>query len=163
MFKGKGKFFGLVAITACSFGSQAFAVEGCIVVKSVAEVEQQTVDAQGKTTTRLVPLTTAVPGTEVIYTTTATSKCTAPADKVAISNFVPPHMSFVANSSFSPGAQVAYSLDGKAFAAADQLTVQENGVSRKARPEEIKHLRWTLQSPLQPGASAFARFRAVLN
>jgi uncharacterized repeat protein (TIGR01451 family) len=163
MFKGKGNFIGLAAILACSLGSQAFAVEGCIVVKSVAEVEQKSVDAQGKTTTKLVPLTTAVPGTEVIYTTTAVSKCNAPADKVSISNFVPPHMTFVANSSFSPGADVAYSLDGKAFAAADQLTVQDNGASRKARPDEIKHLRWTLQAPLQPGASAFARFRAVLN
>jgi uncharacterized repeat protein (TIGR01451 family) len=163
MFKGKGKFVGLVAIMACSFGSQAFAVDGCIVVKSVAEVEQQVTDANGQKSTKLVPLTTAVPGTEVIYTTTATSKCAGPADKVAISNFVPPHMTFVANSSFSPGAEVAYSLDGKTFAAADQITVQENGASRKARPDEYKHLRWTLQSPLQPGASAFARFRAVLN
>ena len=73
-------------------------------------------------------------------------------------------MTYVPNSVFSPGAQVEFSLDGKTFGTAEQLTVQENGVARKARAEEYKHIRWVFQERhCSPARSAFARFRAVLN
>ena len=58
MIKGK-KFFGFAAIAvmaACSLSSQAFAQDqGCIVLKSVAEVEQEVVNAKGEKSTKLVP------------------------------------------------------------------------------------------------------------
>lgn len=165
MSKGNAKIFGFVALLA-SLVSPAFAQgagSGCLVVKSTAEVEQAVTDAQGKKSTKLVPLTTAVPGTEVVYTTTASNNCKLAADKVAISNFVPEHMTYVPSSVFSPGAQVEFSLDGKNFGTAEKLTVTENGATRPARAEEYKFFRWTFPSSLQPGASAFARFRAVLN
>jgi uncharacterized repeat protein (TIGR01451 family) len=166
MSKGNAKYLGLAALITCGFATSTFAqgaATDCLVVKQAVEVEQADTDAQGKKTTKLVPLATATPVTEVIYTTTATNNCKKSADKVAISNFVPAHMNYVPNSVFSPGAQVEFSLDGKAFGPADQLTVTENGATRKARAEEIKFFRWTFQSSLQPGTSAFARFRAVLN
>jgi len=162
----KGNAFGLMVLLAGAFTPAAWAqgAKACApVVKQTAEVEQVETDAQGKKTTKLVALTTAVPGTEVIYTTTVTNDCKQAVDKVSIDGHVPEHMQFVPGSSFSPGAQVEYSLDGKKFGAPDQLTVSENGAPRKARAEEYRHLRWTFQSSLQPGASGFARFRAVLN
>jgi uncharacterized repeat protein (TIGR01451 family) len=161
----KGNAFGLLVVLAGSFAPAAFAqgAQGCVVVKQTAEVEQSATDAQGKKTTKLVALTTAVPGTEVIYTTTATNDCKQAVDKVSFSNFVPDHMTYVPGSSFSPGAQVTFSLDGKTFGTSEQITVTDNGATRKARAEEYRHFRWSFQSSLQPGASAFARFRAVLN
>lgn len=161
----KGNAFGLVVLLAGALAPAAFAQgsQGCVVVKQTAEVEQTDTDAQGKKTTKLVALTTAVPGTEVIYTTTATNNCKQAADKIAISNFVPEHMHYVSGSVFSPGAQVQFSLDGKTFGSPEQLSITENGAARKARAEEYRHFRWTFQSPLQPGASAFARFRAIVN
>jgi len=166
MSKGNMKYLGLAALIACGFATTAFAqgaATNCLVVKQAAEVEQIDADAQGKKTTKLAPLATATPGTEVIYTTTATNNCKKSADAVSINNFVPEHMHYVPSSVFSPGAQVEFSLDGKTFGPADQLSVTENGAARKARAEEIRFFRWTFQSSLQPGASAFARFRAVLN
>jgi uncharacterized repeat protein (TIGR01451 family) len=160
----KGNAFGLVVLFAGAFASSAFAqgAQGCVVVKQTVEVEQIETDAQGKKTTKLVALTTAVPGAEVIYTTTATNNCKQAADKLSFSNFVPEHMTYVSGSSFSPGAQVAYSLDGKTFGTSEQITVTENGATRKARAEEYRFFRWALQSSLAPGASAFARFRATV-
>src|SRR3569832_846199 len=101
----KGNAFGLVVLLAGTLAPAAFAqgAKDCLVVKQTAEIERSETDAQGKQSTRLVPLTTAVPGTEVIYTTTATNNSKLPADKVAISNFVPEHMQYVPGSSFSPG------------------------------------------------------------
>jgi hypothetical protein len=72
-------------------------------------------------------------------------------------------MTLIANSATGPGSQVTYSLDGKTFAPAGQLTVQENGVTRSARADEYKHIRWEFKNSLAPGASAYASFRAVLN
>jgi uncharacterized repeat protein (TIGR01451 family) len=160
----KGNAYGFVMLLA-ALAPSGFAqgAKDCLVVKQTAEVEQTETDAQGKKATKLVALTTAVPGTEVIYTTTATNNCKQPVDKISIDGHVPEHMHYVSGSSFSPGAQVQFSLDGKTFATPEQLTVSENGAPRKARAEEYRHFRWTFASSLQPGTSGFARFRAVLN
>jgi uncharacterized repeat protein (TIGR01451 family) len=161
----KGNAFGWMVLLAGALAPAAWSQgeQGCVVVKQTVEVEQTETDAQGKKTTKVVPLTTAVPGTEVIYTTTATNNCKQPVDRISISNFVPEHMRYVPGSVSSPGAQVQFSLDGKAFGSPEQLKVTENGVARQARAEEYRHFRWTYQSSLQPGASALARFRAVVN
>ena len=63
-----------------------------------------------------------------------------------------------------PGSDITYSLDGKTFGTAEQLTVQARTArTRQARADEYKHIRWVFKNSLQPGAQAFARFRAVLN
>jgi len=163
MIKGL-RIFGLAAVAAWAFSSPAFAqAQGCIVLKSVAEVEQEVVNAKGEKSTRLVPLTKAVPGVEVIWTITANNTCKQPSENVAINDPVPEHMSYVANSAVGPGADITFSVDGKTFAAAGELTVQENGEARKARADEIRHIRWVFKNSLAPGAQAFGRFRAVLN
>ena len=163
MIKGL-RIFGLAAITACSLNSQAFAqAEGCIVLKSVAEVEEVTIDAKGEKTTKLVAAGKVVPGVEVIWSITANNTCKQPSENVTINNPVPEHMTYVANSAVGPGSDITVSVDGKAFAAASELTVQENGATRKARADEIRHIRWVFKNSLAPGAQGVARFRAVLN
>jgi len=163
MFKGL-KIFGFAAIVAGSLGSQAFAQnQGCIVLKSVAEVEQVVVTPTGEKSTKLVPASTAVPGVEVIWTVTANNICKLPSDKVTINNAVPEHMTYVANSAMGPGSDITYSVDGKTFGTADQLTVKADGGQRQARADEYRHIRWVFKNSLQPGAQGFARFRAVLN
>ncbi len=165
MFMGKNfrALVALVAMAACSFGSQAFAVEGCIALKSVAEVEQEVVDARGVKTTKLVPADKVVPGVEVTWTVTAVNNCKQPSEKITINNPVPAHMTYVSNSATGPGSDITFSVDGKTFAAPGQLTVQDNGAPRAARGEEFRHIRWSFKDSLQPGATAMARFRAVLN
>lgn len=157
----KGKF--VYAAIACAFVSQAFAQEGCIELKTVAQVEKEVVNDQGEKSTELVEAGRVVPGTVVVWTVTAQNVCKQPSDGVTINNAVPEHMTLVPNSAIGPGSDITFSLDGKQFAPAGQLTVAENGATRPARAEEIKHIRWQLKASLQPGASAFGRFRAVLN
>jgi len=166
MIEGIRKHIGVIAILACSFGSQAFAQsppKGCVALKSTAEVEQEVVDDKGVKTKQLVPVQKVVPGKEVVWTITASNICKQPSENVTINNPVPEHMSYVAGSAFGAGSVISYSLDGSTFGAPDELTVTENGAKRKARADEYRHIRWVFKSPLQPGASAIARFRAVLN
>jgi uncharacterized repeat protein (TIGR01451 family) len=164
MIKGNLKVLGVVALMACAFGSQAFAqAQGCIVLKTTAETEKEVVNDKGVKSKVLVPAGKIVPGNELIWTVTANNICKQPSDKVVINNPVPAHMILVPNSAFGPGSDVTFSLDGQKFAPAGQLTVLENGAARPARADEYKHIRWVFKDALQPGASAFARFRAVLN
>ena len=158
------QFYAFVTLIACGFTSQAFAqAKSCIELKTTAEVEKEVVNAKGEKTKVLAPAGKVVPGTEVVWTVTANNVCKQPSEKVTINNPVPEHMSYVANSAFGAGSDITYSLDGKTFAAPAELSVTENGASRQARADEYRHIRWVFRSPLQPGASAVARFRAVLN
>ena len=168
MFKGTLKFFGAVAVMACAFTSQAIAqaqapAKGCIELKTTAEIEKEVVNEKGEKSRALVPAGKVIPGTEVTWTVIANNVCKQPSDKVTISNAVPAHMTLVPGSVTGQGSDISYSLDGKTFAPADKLTAQENGATRPARADEYKHIRWEFKNPLQPGASATARFRAVLN
>ena len=152
------------ALIACAASTQAFAqAEGCIVLKSTAEIEQVEVNENGEKTTKLVPAAKVVPGTEVVWTITASNVCKQPAENAVINNAVPAYMTYVAHSASGTGSDISYSLDGKTFAADGQLTVEDDGAKRAARADEYKHIRWVFRDALQPGASAFARFRAVLN
>jgi hypothetical protein len=167
MIKGL-RTLGFAAVAAVSVSLQALAqapapAQGCIVLKSVAETEQVTVNAKGEKSTKLVPAVTTVPGVEVIWTVTANNICKLPSDGVSINQAVPEHMTYLADSAIGPGADILFSVDGKTFAAADALTVVENGAPRKARSDEYRHIRWTFKNSIAPGAQGFGRFRAVLN
>jgi uncharacterized repeat protein (TIGR01451 family) len=156
------------ALLVISLGSGATALaqtaeRGCIELKTVAEVEETYVDANGNAATRLTPAAKVVPGDEVVWTIVANNVCTTPAGDVAITNPVPEHMRYVGNSAFGPGANIEFSLDGTAFAAAGALTVAEaDGSRRTARADEYSAIRWALPRPMGPSESLVVRYRAVV-
>jgi uncharacterized repeat protein (TIGR01451 family) len=165
MIKGTRRFLAAAAFIACSFASQAFAqgAQGCILLKSSAEIAKEVVDAKGVKTVTMVPADKVVPGVEVTWTVTANNLCKQPSEKVTINNAVPAHMTYVASSAFGAGSDITFSLDGEKFGTAKQLTVEENGATRAALAAEYKHIRWVFKDALPPGGTAVARFRAVLN
>ena len=165
MIKGTRNILAAAALLACGLGSQAFAQgeQGCILLKSTAEVAKEVVDAKGVKTVTMVPADKVVPGVEVTWTVTANNICKKPSDKVTINNAVPAHMSYVGASASGAGSDITFSLDGKTFGSPNQLTVTENGAARPAHADEYKHIRWVFKDSLAPGATAVARFRAVLN
>lgn len=154
------------AIVALGFLSctTAFAQDkACVELKTTAETEQEVVE-QGQKVKRLVPAGKVVPGNEVVWTITARNVCDKPADNIVIANPVPEHMSYVAGSAMGTGTDIAYSLDGKEFKSAAELVVREaDGTSRAARANEYRAIRWTYQVAFAPGATAFVRYRAVVN
>jgi hypothetical protein len=166
MFKGL-RILGASAVFALAFAAQAFAQANpqgnCIELKTSAEVEKEVVNDKGEKSKTLVPAGTVVPGTEVVLTVTANTVCKQASDKVVINNPVPEHMTLVPGSVIGAGSDITFSVDGKTFAPAGKLTVTVDGATRPARAEEYKHIRWEFKNSLAPGASAFGRFRAVLN
>lgn len=136
---------------------------GCIELKAVAEMEQTLKAADGSQSKQLVAVAKSVPGDEIVWTTTAHNLCDKPADKVVIDLPVPEHMNFVADSAQGKGAQISYSVDGKEFKAATELTVRaSDGTRRAARAEEVRHVRWIMVSAIAPKDTALVRFRATV-
>jgi uncharacterized repeat protein (TIGR01451 family) len=140
----------------------AFAQDkACVSLKTEAQVEQDYVDAQGKPAKRLVAAGKVVPGNEIVWTITATNTCAKPAEKVAIENAVPEHMTYVADSATGSGTTITYSVNGRDFVKQSELIVREaDGKARPARVDEIKSIRWVVNTAIAPNASAAAHYRA---
>jgi uncharacterized repeat protein (TIGR01451 family) len=136
--------------------------KACIELKTSAEAEQEVVE-QGQKVKRLVPLGKVVPGSEVVWTITAVNVCKEPTANVVVANPVPEHMTYVANSAMGTGTDIVYSLDGKEFKSAAELQVRAaDGTTRAARADEYRAIRWTYKNAFAPGATAFVRYRAVV-
>jgi uncharacterized repeat protein (TIGR01451 family) len=127
-------------------------------------MEEVSEGENGERQTRLVPVETAVPGDVVIYTTTIENISDEAADDIVVTSPVPEHLSYVAGSAFGPGMLIEFSVDGGvSYAAAEELTVDEDGQSRAATADDYTHIRFVLQDHLAAGAQGIARFRARLN
>jgi uncharacterized repeat protein (TIGR01451 family) len=162
-----GRHFALAWLVAGSvLGGAAHAQQpeqGCISLKTEAQVVEHYVDAQGNAATRLVAAAKVVPGDEVVWTIVANNICSAPAADIAITNAVPAHMHYVADTAFGPGSAIQFSLDGQAFADAAALVVEEaDGSTRAARADEYSHIRWTLDHAMGPSESLMVRYRATV-
>lgn len=137
--------------------------KGCIELKTVAESEQEYTNDAGQKAKRLVPAAKVLPGDEVVWTITARNVCDKPADSIVIANPLPEQMSYVANSAMGIGADVAYSVDGKAFDAPGALVIHDaNGVRRVASADDYRAVRWTYKNSFAPGATTFVRYRATV-
>jgi len=130
------------------------------VVEKVLEVE----DADGRVRTELVPVEVAVPGDEVVYTVRYTNVGEERAEHVLITNPIPSEMRYKADSAFGPGTDVVYSADGGlSYASASELhVIGSDGRDRPASADDYTHIRWLLNTPIDPGAQGFARFRAIV-
>ncbi len=138
--------------------------QGHLNVTSLVQMEEVSEGENGERLTRLVPVETVVPGDVVIYTTTVENISDQAADDIVVTSPVPEHLSYVAGSAFGPGMLIEFSVDGGVtYAAAEELTVDEDGQSRAATAEDYTHILFELQDHLAAGAQGIARFRAKLN
>ncbi len=138
---------------------------GDIEFRNIAEVEQEVKTPDGKVEKQRVLAQKAVPGTEVIYTSTFRNLGKRPAGNIGIVNPVPANTTLVGGSAFGENTQVTYSADGgKTWAAADKLTVTgKDGKARPAALSEFTHIRWSYRGELAPGKQGTVGFRVVVN
>jgi len=139
------------------------AQQGDIVVTSVAEVEVKEKTAQGTIETKRIEASKSkvAPGEVVIFTNRYVNKGKQAATGVVIINPVPEHMSYVDKSAEGKGTKIDYSIDGgKRYAAPEKLQVKgKDGKIRPALAGDYTHIRWTVSSPLAPGAGGSVSFR----
>lgn len=137
---------------------------GPLALTTVAQTEQVVTREDGSEETRLIDVTTVVPGDEVIYTITYTNTGAEPAAAVTITDPVPAQMRYLAGSAFAPGADVSFSVDGgQSYGAPEDLFVTDaDGAERAASAADYTHIRWRLRHPIAPGKRGYARFKAAL-
>ena len=160
--KGKHLIPIVAAFTLLLSGGLAWS-QGTLDVQTTVQKETVTINDDGEQVTTLVPAETVVPGERVVYTIRFRNMGEDPADDVVITNPISENLTYVPGSAFGPGMALQFSIDGVTFAAAEELTVEEAGESRPAKPEEYRHIRWVMQSDLMSGAQGTVRFTAELN
>lgn len=134
-----------------------------LAVQTTVQKEQVVINEKGESETRLVSAEVVVPGESVIYTITFRNVSSEPADDVVITNPIAEDLMYVEGSAFGPGMDIQFSVDGGVtFAAANELTVVEDGEVRDAQAGDFTHVRWVLRNDLEVGAQGMARFAAVL-
>ena len=143
--------------------SLSAAAQAHLDVQTLVQKEEVFVNDKGESDKRLVAADIVVPGETVFYTITFTNISDESADNVVITNPIAADLVYVDGSGFGPGADMQFSVDGgETFAAADELSVSKDGVTRAADARDYTHVRWVLKSNLDAGAQATARFAAVL-
>jgi len=154
----------LMSVILITFAAVAVAQEqGHLDVQTTVQKEEVTVNEAGESQKRLVPAEVVVPGETVFYTITFMNVSAEPADNVVITNPIAEDLMYVDGSAFGPGMDIHFSVDGGAtFAAANELTVVENGEVRDAIAADFTHVRWVMQNDLDAGAQGTARFAAIL-
>lgn len=138
---------------------------GDIEFRNIAEIEQEVKTPEGRIEKKRVPAQKAIPGTEVIYTSTFRNISKRPAGNIAIVNPVPANTTLVAGSAAGDNTAITFSADGgKTWATADKVRV--TGADGKARPagiSEFTHIRWTYRGELAPGKQGSVGFRVTVN
>lgn len=135
-----------------------------LTLKTEAFQEVTTKGPDGKPQTQRQAVTSAVPGTEIIYVITYRNSGSKSAEKVVVNNPVPAGLAYQPGSAQGYGARAEVSVDGgKRFGLLEQLKVQgEDGKLRAAKGSDVTHVRWTVQAPVAPGREGSVSYRAVL-
>ena len=156
----------LLAIAA-AIGAPAHAQTGAgdIEFSNVAEQEVEVKAADGKLEKKRVPVAKAIPGAEIIYTSTFRNVGKRPAANIQVVNPVPANTVLVAGSAFGDNNEITFSANGgKTWAAADKVKViGADGKERPAGISEFTHVRWVYRGELAPGKQASVGFRVVVN
>ncbi len=152
--------FGTLCVTLWASGQ---ATSGNLAIKVVAEVQTRAFK-DGHETLRLAPADRVVPGDEVVYTLEIRNVGAAAIRAPTVTNPVPAHMAYLADSATGPGAEVSFSVDGgHDFERPENLRVVDaEGHLRQANCKDYTHIRWKLRNTIKSNSVAFARFRAVV-
>lgn len=137
---------------------------GPLALTTVAQTEEVIARADGTVETRLVDVTTVVPGDEVIYTITYQNTGDEAAEAVTITDPVPAQMRYLDGTAFAPGADITFSVDGgRSWGTPQELRIlAADGSERRATAADYTHIRWRLRHAIGPGKRGYARFRAAL-
>ncbi len=146
-----------------SVAASGQATSPTIRLRTIAEIETKTVE-DGREVRRLMPAARVVPGDEVLYTLEIRNAGPIAIIAPTVTDPIPAHMTYVADSATGPGAEVSYSVDGgHTFERPENLrVVGPDGRLRAAKPMDYTHIQWKLKKTLKSKSIAFARFRAVV-
>lgn len=140
----------------------AWAQQGTVKFDSIAEIEVEVVNEQGKKVLARKVADRVVPGTIVIYTNELTNQGDAVIEAPVIDNPVPDNTEYLMGSAMGADAAITFSVDGGATydVPAKLMVTDANGQKVPAEAKDYTHIRWQLANDLPPGGTTKVEFRA---
>ena len=124
----------------------------------------ETVNADGETVVEKVEADLVAPGDTVEYALSYSNSGDVQAENVALTMPVPGAISFVEGSAAHDGTSVGFSIDnGTSFASRGELEVTLDAEALTTLAQDITHIRWTFDAPIEPGVSGTVSFQGILN
>lgn len=165
MFSTLKKSITILSISGIMFASStAIAAKGHLNVDSKAEKVISVVNEKGERSYKRIPAAKVLPGEIVQYSTYFTNVSKKAADNINITNPIPEHTVYLANTASGANCNIVYSVDsGKNWAKPEQLKVRGNdGKMYPAKPSDYTHIRWEYQGDLQPQEKKAVSFQVRL-
>lgn len=165
MFSTLKKTIAILSMTGILCAStNAMAGKGHLNVDSKAEKVISVLNKKGERTYKHLPADKVLPGEIVQYSTLFTNISTKPANNINITNPIPKHTVYLANTASGAHCNIVYSIDGgKKWAKPEYLNVQGNdGKMYPAKPSDYTHIRWEYQGDLQPQERKAVSFQVRL-
>lgn len=153
-----------LCVASASFSLGAQAADDAIAIKNIAQIEIEVAGKDGKKTLKRIPVENAVPGTEVIYTTTFENIIDKAVGNIVINNSIPNNTEYKTGSAYGKNCEIVFSADGgKSFASAETLKIIDaNGKERTALPQEYTDIRWIYKGLLAAGKTGEVGFRTII-
>ena len=138
----------------------ALAASNRVILSSAVFVEKDLTDSRGRSRIVLEPPQMVAPGDRLVFLLRYRNTGTAPASDFIVTNPLPETVSYQG----TPDARAIVSIDGgRRWGALPRLRVRErDGSLRAARPEDVTHVRWTLNQPIPAGSEGRLVFRGVV-
>ena len=135
---------------------------GPVEVSAVVERLRRGKSRDGQVSSEFVAAGRVPAGEELHYTIRVSNPGLKPVRDVQVTKRLPFGVRYVDGSAVGPSIKAEFSADGGTrFGPARDLRVAAAGQpDRPADPRDYTHVRWILQRPLAPGATALLRFRA---
>jgi len=157
------KCYIVVTVFLYSISISAFAADKLLLSNSVFQ-EIEVANSKGKKEIKRTEISTAMPGSELIYIITYKNPGNEPAEDVVIHNPLAKELLYKDQSAQGENAAIFVSVDGgKKYGDLAQLRIPTaKRAWRPAEARDVTHLRFKLSKPVQPQEEGTVSFRVVL-
>lgn len=133
---------------------------GNLALASTVFVEKAISDRDGRVRMVLSEPKTVVPGDRLVFILNYRNTSAATASHFVVTNPLPEAVSYQG----TPDQRALVSIDGGRVWGnlAALKVVERDGTVRGARPEDVTHIKWTLNQPVPAGAKGILSFRGIV-
>jgi uncharacterized repeat protein (TIGR01451 family) len=145
-------------LTALVIGSSASALTAEQKVYKLV----QTTNEIGEISTSRTKADLVTPGETIVYVLSYTNDKADPADNIVLTMPIPTDVTYVEGSADTQLAKLEYSAGDGFMGRDDVLVIGDDGAMRRARAEELTHVRWTVIEAVAPGHDGELSFTGKL-
>lgn len=135
-------------------------------IKITSDVHEiiEVLDDQGKPQEKIIAADEITPGDRILFTTSFMNSGKQPSDNVVITNPIPAHTRYLANTAKGENCIITFSVDGgRAWGDVKTLKVrQKDGKFRAATAADYTHIRWKYNRELKPSEKKSISFQTKL-